>query len=220
MTRSITASGSWRGLRCGRERTIIETGAALHPIALYPLGGGLGRHLESSCSGLQRPRLFDDLLNQPLSTAKAQSGILVNVHSIGPRKLDCSSQSASRVPLEWTTSWKDRGQPERCKSRRATSAPWKSVPLISTFAPLRRLRYCSPSQKEQRLERSQVPHPNLAFCGRLGWGFCTLAHKLFSVALTYTGRASNRQNSQKKGRQGRKENRAQTCFADSGTPRL
>ena len=140
------------------RRTIIETGAALHPIALYPLGGGLGRHLESSCSGLQRPRLFDDLLNQPLSTAKAQSGILVNVHSIGPRKLDCSSQSASRVPLEWTTSWKDRGQPERCKSRRATSAPWKSVPLISTFAPLRRLRYCSPSQKEQRLERSQVPH--------------------------------------------------------------
>jgi hypothetical protein len=28
----------------------------------------------------------------------------VDVHSVCPRKLDCSSQSASLVPIEWTTS--------------------------------------------------------------------------------------------------------------------
>jgi hypothetical protein len=28
----------------------------------------------------------------------------VDVHSMAPRKLDCSSQSASPVPFEWTTS--------------------------------------------------------------------------------------------------------------------
>jgi hypothetical protein len=46
----------------------------------------------------------NDGFDQGLSTAKSKSGILVDVHSVCPRKLDCSSQSASPVPIEWTTS--------------------------------------------------------------------------------------------------------------------
>jgi len=50
------------------------------------------------------PLAGEHKLHQLLSTAEGKSGILVDVHSISLGKLDCSSQSASPVLIEWTTS--------------------------------------------------------------------------------------------------------------------
>ena len=59
--------------------------------------------MKAGC-GTAETEAMNDGFNQRLSTAKRESGILVDVHSVCIRKLDCSSQSASPVPIEWTTS--------------------------------------------------------------------------------------------------------------------
>src|SRR5271167_4148194 len=69
-----------------------------------PLGNGARTDFELGCSRVQSHTLQENGFGQSLSTARRKSGILVNVHSVAPRKLDCSAQSASLVPIEWTTS--------------------------------------------------------------------------------------------------------------------
>ncbi len=83
--------------------TVAEPLGAQGVEATDPLGGGLGSHQKATCSGAEGVA-GEYKLGQLLSTAKGKSGILVDVHSISLGKLDCSSQSASPVLIEWTTS--------------------------------------------------------------------------------------------------------------------
>src|SRR6266567_301396 len=81
----------------------LQPGRPLPAKTMHPLGGGFRSDAEAGSGQLQR-HSSGYILNQILSTAQGKSGILVDVHSVFPRKLDCSSQSASLVPIEWTTS--------------------------------------------------------------------------------------------------------------------
>ena len=56
-------------------------------ISAYPLGGGLGAHVEAGRGQLQRASLQKNFSGQLLSTMNRQSGILVIVHSISPKVL-------------------------------------------------------------------------------------------------------------------------------------
>src|SRR5438128_8554521 len=62
----------------------------------------LGRRLGSDSEDGSRPlatHAAGQGCDQRLSTTQGESGILMNVHSVCPRKLDCSSQSASLVQM-------------------------------------------------------------------------------------------------------------------------
>ena len=83
--------GSLARTAAGPRGAIAQSGWALQTVAPHPLGDGLGH-----ASG--------HALHQLFSTAQGKSGILVDNHSVGPPKLDCSSQPASLFPTEWTTS--------------------------------------------------------------------------------------------------------------------
>jgi hypothetical protein len=85
------------------RRAVQQTRPPLAQETAPPFGHGLGRHSKDDGRLLAaHARAYD--FNQRLSTAQGESGILMDVHLICPRKLDCSSQSASLVPIEWTTS--------------------------------------------------------------------------------------------------------------------
>src|ERR1035438_2920751 len=94
---------------CGAWTVQWARGAVAKPLGAHgteaadPLGGGLGRHKKTTCSGAKGVA-GEYKLGQLLSTAKGKSGILVDVHLSSLGKLDCSSQSASPVLIEWTTS--------------------------------------------------------------------------------------------------------------------
>src|ERR1035438_1237349 len=88
----------------GARTAIAHAGSSLGLITADPLAGSLGADFELGCSRVQSHPLQHHGFGQSLSTARRKSGILVNVHSVAPRKLDCSAQSASLVPIEWTTS--------------------------------------------------------------------------------------------------------------------
>src|SRR5438046_4806082 len=94
---SSARSTSWA------RRTIQQTNAPLALETAHPFGGGFGSHTKDG-SGMWAAHATIHDFYQSLSTAEGESGILVDVHSVFPRKLDCSSQSASLVPTEWTTS--------------------------------------------------------------------------------------------------------------------
>ena len=94
-------SGSGTAMRT--RGAIAQSGSPFAPITANPLGCGFGSHAKAGC-GTAKAQAANDGFDQSLSTAKRESGILVDVHSVCPRKLDCSSQSASPVPIEWTTS--------------------------------------------------------------------------------------------------------------------
>jgi len=69
----------------GTRRTIKQTGRTLMAEAMYPLGGGLRSDVEVGGRQLQR-HSTSYMLYQILSTAQGKSCILVDVHSISPRK--------------------------------------------------------------------------------------------------------------------------------------
>jgi len=94
-------SGSGTAMRT--RGTIAQSGSSFALITANPLRCGFGSHAKAGC-GTAEGQAANDGFDQRLSTAKSKSGILVDVHSDCPRKLDCSSQSASPVPIEWTTS--------------------------------------------------------------------------------------------------------------------
>ena len=94
-------SGSGTAMRT--RGTIAQSGSPFALITANPLRYGFGSHAKAGC-GTAEGQAANDGFDQRLSTAKRESGILVDVHSVCPRKLDCSSQSASPVPIEWTTS--------------------------------------------------------------------------------------------------------------------
>jgi hypothetical protein len=94
-------SGSWTAMRT--RGAIASSGNSFAAITANPLGCGFGSHVKTGC-GTAATQAMNDGFNQRLSTTESESGILVDVHSVCPRKLDCSSQSASPVPIEWTTS--------------------------------------------------------------------------------------------------------------------
>jgi hypothetical protein len=94
-------SGSWTAMRA--RGTVAQSGNSFALITANPLGCGFGSHAKAGC-GTAEGQAANDGFDQRLSTVKRESGILVDVHSVCPRKLECSSQSASPVPIEWTTS--------------------------------------------------------------------------------------------------------------------
>ena len=94
-------SGAWA--MAGPRGAVGEAGRALGAKALHPLGGGLVGDQKTPRGGAD-PLSGENKVHQLLSTAKSKSGILVDVHSVVPGKLDCSSQSASPFLIEWTTS--------------------------------------------------------------------------------------------------------------------
>ena len=94
-------SGSWTVMRT--RGTVAQSGNSFALVTANPLRCGFGSYAEAGC-GRAETQAANDGCDQRLSTAKGESGILVDVHSVCPEKLDCSSQSASPVPIEWTTS--------------------------------------------------------------------------------------------------------------------
>jgi len=94
-------SGS--GTAVGTRGTVAQSVRSFALVTAHPLGCGLGSYMKAGCS-MAESHATSDGFNQRLSTAKRKSGILVDVHSVGPRELNCSSQSASAVPIEWTMS--------------------------------------------------------------------------------------------------------------------
>ena len=95
--------GSLARTAAGPRGAIAQSGWALQTVAPHPLGDGLGSDLEAGRGPLQG-HASGHALHQLFSTAQGKSGILVDNHSVGPPKLDCSSQPASLFPTEWTTS--------------------------------------------------------------------------------------------------------------------
>jgi hypothetical protein len=69
-----------------------------------PLGGGFRTDVEGGGRRLPRQSFAHNSLRQSFSTKGRQSCILVNVHSISPECVIASTQSASLVSIEWTTS--------------------------------------------------------------------------------------------------------------------
>ena len=99
---AVDQFGGWRTDCAGDARSRRGARRCRGAESADPLGGGLGSHQKAPAAAL---RVWpENKLCQLLSTAEGKSGILVDVHSISPRKLDCSSQSASPVLIEWTTS--------------------------------------------------------------------------------------------------------------------
>ena len=99
-----------RQLRGSRARTTLWAGRSVQqtepPLALEtvpPFGYGF-RSNSKDGGGVFATYTASYDFDQRLSTTQRESGILVDVHSVCPRKLDCSSQSASLLPIEWTTS--------------------------------------------------------------------------------------------------------------------
>lgn len=80
----------------GTRGVIVQSKWILLAEAPYPLRSGFSADLKAGCGQLQS-QASGHLLNQLFSTAQSKSGILVNNHSVGPRKVDCSSQSASSL---------------------------------------------------------------------------------------------------------------------------
>ncbi len=97
----------------GTRGVILQSRWVLLAKAAYPLRSGFRTDLKAGCGQLQS-QAAGYLLNQLFSTAQSKSGILVNNHSVGPRKVDCSSQSVSLFPTEWNNVLKDH----RCPIRR------------------------------------------------------------------------------------------------------
>src|SRR5258708_7793086 len=85
------------------RRAVQQTSAPLALETAHPFGGGFGSHAKDG-SGMVAAHATAHDFYQGLSTTEGESGILVDVHSVFPRKLDCSSQSASMVPIQWTNS--------------------------------------------------------------------------------------------------------------------
>ena len=85
------------------RRPITEAVSALALVATRPLGGGLGADFELGCSRVQSHPPGQNSLSERLSTERRKSGILMDVHSMSPKCVIASTQSASPVFIEWTT---------------------------------------------------------------------------------------------------------------------
>jgi hypothetical protein len=85
------------------RRTIAETAAALTLVPAHPLGSGLGADFELGRGRVQSHLPHEYSLSERLSTEGRKSGILMDVHSMSPKCVIASTQSASPVFIEWTT---------------------------------------------------------------------------------------------------------------------
>ena len=100
----LRGNRSAAGCECGRELRSTRPVDSADRKRRHPLGGRLGtrrgRRLQPPSAWLPaQPQS-----GQRLSTTKAKSGILMNVHSLSSEGSSCSSQPASPVQIEWTTS--------------------------------------------------------------------------------------------------------------------
>src|ERR1700676_43536 len=87
-----------------RTRTAIgQSGNAQQPISANPFRCRLGTYSEPQGGRTYGQPILDHHAGQPLSTHSRPWGILVIVHSVS-RVTACSSQTASPVQIEWTTS--------------------------------------------------------------------------------------------------------------------